>query len=380
MKKLIICLICLAISAVIAIGQEEGKITTVLGYYVTDSTWQEGILFLKENRIESMKRVVIPKQKRHQAKVFYPEDIEEYGLMKGPKYVSSTININGVEKKVFLEELVNIDDSVFIYNYLTDNKVEYFYYQEGQESSLQLIDTDLPEEFWTKIINLNRCNKFSEIGHFPKTITRKRIIVLNNAYNECNPNLFTKFQFGPVINAGMGIPKLKENPTYTYGADFAFGVGGFFQFPFDEFISLRTEILYSFLNNRHGKIDEFQKGPKTSRYIRNSVQMPLMIRYTFNSKPWENVPFMELGPCFDYSFLGAKFKDNRRQTPDKYSLTNEADVVIFQYGYSIGGGVERKIGIKRSLHLGIRYNWVTGARKDYVEKLQFLGVNIAMSL
>jgi len=350
------------------------------GYYVINSIMYDGIWILKDNKAERTKRVIIPKQKNHEAKTFYPEDIEEYGFPNGIKYVSSTISFNGIEKKVFIEELVNIDDYIIFYVYSTENKEDIFFILEGEENKLRMINSNSPQEVWNIFLSQNNCAEIQGIENFPKKLTRKRIDVFYRAYRDCNPNLFPKFQYGPVLNLGIGKPLLQETPKYSYPYVFAFSAGGYFQLPFDECTALRTELVYSLLSNNSGSVDRMQKLEKgNAKYLRHSIAMPILFRYTFNFSTLKNVPYMEAGPCFDYCFNGGKIKDGKLVKPEKGIILNES-LINFQYGVSIGAGVEHKISHKKSFHLGVRYNWITASRQEYVEKIKFLGVNVAISL
>jgi len=350
------------------------------GYYIKNSVMYDGIYFLKDNRMERANRLIIPRQKGHEAKTFYPNDIEEYGFPNGLKYVSARIKINDVEKGVFLEEILNINDSLFFYIYCTESKDDIFFTLEGKKE-LRMLNSNAPDEVWNIFLSLNDCNNIQGLENFPKRLTRKKINVFYSAYKDCNPNLFPKFQFGPVVNLGVGKPKLQETQIYTYGFVPSFSVGGFFQLPIDECISLRTELLYSYLNNGRGNVTPMQKLESGSaRYIRHSIQAPVLIKYTFNFKPWKNIPYIEVGPSFDYSLNGGKFKDGVLQRHETNKLLDDESIIDFQYGVGVGAGIEHKISHKKSWYIGIRYNWVTGHRQEYSEKLKFLGINAAFSL
>ncbi|MCL2072653.1 MAG: PorT family protein [Marinilabiliaceae bacterium] len=350
------------------------------GYYISNSVVYHGVWFSKDNRKDRAKRVIIPQQKKHEAKTFYPEDIEEYGFLNGIKYVSATLNFNGEEKNVFLEEIANIKDSIFLFIYCTDNNSDVFFILENSENKLKKIDTNSPEEVWDKLKTIYNCNDVLGMDKFPNKLTRKRVFVFFNAYKDCNPNLFPKFQFGPIVNVCMSNPKLQETPSYTYKQDFAFSIGAFFQLPFDECIALRTEVVYSHIDNNTGIVDKMQKSKnETARYVRQSVQIPILVRYSFNFKAWKNVPYFQIGPCFDYAFKGEKYKDDVIQTHNKNNLLDDKSIINFLYGYSIGAGIEHKINHKRSIHLGLRNNWLTGSRQEYVEKINSFGLSCSVN-
>lgn len=372
MKRIITIVILFFLSIIAAFSQE-----LVEGYYIMNSVMYTGVYLLKDNERERAKRVIIPQQAGREAKTFYPGDIQGYGFQNELiKYISAKITINEVEIRVFLEEILNIKDSLIFYIYRTEDDEDIFFVLGENGNKLRRLDSNSPEEVWNIFLNQNDCGNIQGLEDFPKKLTRKRFNVFYSAYKNCNPNLFPKFQFGLVTNLGIGRSVFYSgDDPYTTKFDLAFSVGGYFQLPFDEGMSLRTELLYSYLNNNIGE-------NKNSQYIRQSIQVPLLARYTFNYKPWKTIPYMEAGPCFDYAFSGGKYIDGTLLEPFEGMLLDDVSIIKFQYGVSAGVGIEHKISHKRSLHLGLRYNWLFGSRqnREYEEKVQFLGINAAISL
>ena len=386
MKKKILIAVCFSLVYITSFSQyntnyveHEVIADAEKGYYIKNSVLYDGIWILKENKSGRARRVVIPQQMKHEAQTLYPTDIEEYGFPNGIKYVSAKINFGGLEVQVFLDEFISINDEVIFFVYSTENKEDIFFILEGEENILRQIDTNTPKEVWDIFKSLNDCSEVEGLEPFPRKLTRKRVNVFYSAYRDCNPNLFPKFQYGPVLNLGIGKPKTNEVPAYVYSFNIAFTAGGFVQIPFDECTSLRTEILYSLLNNR-GNIGAMQKkSDSEAQYLRHSIQMPLLVRYSFNFNPWKNVPYFELGPCFDYAFYGGKLIDGELQKPEE-GVILDSSMIKFQYCYSVGTGIEHKISHNKTFHLGLRYNWFTGARQEYVEKMQFIGISAAINL
>ena len=327
--------------------------------------------------MERAKRLSIVKQLRHEAITYYPENIEGYGFTNGAKYVSAVINYNGSKKNVFLEEIVNIQDSAIIYLYCSENNKDIFFILKGNEKKFEMVNSNVPDELWDVLKNLHSCRKLDDIENFPQKINRNTIYVLYRAYNDCNPNLFPKFQLGTVANIGLGKPATNDFPYYKYNLDLVFSIGLFAQLPFDECMALRIEALYSFLDNKKGTLKNYSN---SAEYKRNSIQTPLLFRYSFNYTNGKNVPYMEAGPCFDIAFGGGKYRNGILQKRPEATILDEYSIIDFMYGFSIGTGIEHKINNKKSLHIGLRYNWLKGYRQEYVEKLNLLSLNLAYNL
>jgi hypothetical protein len=350
------------------------------GYYVNKSVRYNDIWILKENKVERAKRIIVPSQARHVAKTLYPEDIEEYGFPNGVKYISATISFNGSDRRVFLEEIVNVKDEIIFYVYSDENKEDIFFILEGEKNELRKINSDSPEEVWNIFKDQNDCSNIQGLDKFPKKLTRKRVNVFYRAYKDCNPNLFPQLQIGPVANIGIGKPKIKETPEPSFAFSLAFSAGVFFQLPFDECTALRCELLYSYLNSSGSPFGSQNRSTtfKEAQYIRHSINVPLLIRYTFNFNPWRNIPYVEMGAVFDYSINGGKYKDGVKSRRKKGEILDVATVIPFQYGYALGVGIEHKLTSKKSLYLGARHKWVTGSRKEYVEKLQSFEITLSV--
>ena len=347
------------------------------GYYVKNSVLYDGIYFNRENRMERSKRLSIVKQLRHEAITYHPEDIEEYGFPNGKKYVSAVINFNGSAKSVFLEEVVNIQDSVIVFLYCSENNDDMFFLLRGQENRFEMVNSNAPDEIWNIFRSLNNCSNVDGIENFPKKLNTKTINVFYRAYNDCNPNLFPKPQLGAVANVGLGKPQTNEFPYYKYNLDLVFSIGLFAQLPFDECMALRIEALYSFLDNKKGTLKNYSN---SAEYKRNSIQTPLLFRYSFNYTKGKNIPYMEAGPCFDIAFSGGKYRNGILQKLPKGTILDDYSIINFMYGFSLGTGIEHKINNQKSLHFGLRYNWLKGYRQEYVEKFNFLSLSLAYSL
>jgi hypothetical protein len=108
------------------------------GYYIKDGKVKSGIFFEKANRKERSERLITPAQLSHQATTLYASDIEEYGFSGQQRYLSAEITIHGNPRKVFLEEVANLD-SIIIYCYPAAGE-DLFFLQKGNELPQHITD------------------------------------------------------------------------------------------------------------------------------------------------------------------------------------------------------------------------------------------------
>lgn len=347
------------------------------GYYIKDSKLYNGVFINNAGKSDRAVRVDIPSQKDEVGMIFYPGDISGYGFPNGVKYVSADIDYNGERKAVFLEELFITDKEIGIYYYCDSAGKDVFYvYEDGNYNQ---VSGEFPEVVWMHIWEQRDCGPDSGIPSFPKKLNRRTVNVFHRAFRDCNTNMFRTFRYGPVVGLGAGKVITNTVPEYRYGLDFAFSVGMFGQLPLDECFDLRAEVSFARMNNRRGKPQTF--GSKGS-YERNTIQIPLTFRYTANIMSGRTLPYVEAGFLMDLAVSGKKDEEGRNLLPGGITpMFDESKIIKSQYGFTVGAGIERKLDIRRSLYMGIRFNYATATRNgEYREKLNYWMFTAAINL
>jgi hypothetical protein len=344
-----------------AFCQDEFVANSNWGYYVKDNVRLDRIAIENANRFERAERVVIVNQAKHKDIVYYPNDIQEYGLSDGHRYVSIDLKIGSASKKVFVEEILNLD-SLIVYSYANPVK-EYFFIQRKNELPKQIKDED---EFW-KIFRNDACPQLaSVIDKKKKKLTYNTVTAYQKAYSNCNPNLLKQFHWGITTEFGLfqrtigaGVDADKENGLI-------WSPGLFAQIPLDENISLRPEILITFPN---------KQAP-------SSIQIPLIARYNLNYQTsGKTVPYFELGLLADFKrtetnslYLNSY---NETTSPSLHLLAN-TETSRFRYGVVLGTGLERKLDSGHSLYAGVRARFLSGkVYSEFKEKTSYYSLNLA---
>ncbi len=349
---------------------------TERGYYMSQDSVIHAAYIKKADLSGRAREVVIPLQQAHAAARFGPGDILQYGIHASERYVSATIPLYGNERTVFLTELVNMDDQTRVFAY-RGGPTDFFFLTRDGNKTFEPLDPNDPQRLWDIYAAANDCP--GQIRNLPSKLTADNIQVYYDAYNACNRNLSPRrFIWGPTVGAGMGKPMTSGGLDYTYKIGAAFSAGLFAQFSFDECASLRGEVVFSRLNTTGEDQDPLTAGTSSPDYTRNSLQIPLLLRYSFNYIPRRTIPYLEVGPAFDILLGGDKYSGPIEYDPgftEDYSLTN------FQYGLAAGAGITYKLSEKHALGIGLRYTWLTGSRGGYyTEKINYLQLNVSFSL
>jgi hypothetical protein len=361
-----------AFFAIANVSAQETIVNTEEGYYVKNNAVKSGIFFERTNEKERAERLIIPNQKRHEATVFFPSDIEEYGFPDRQHYVSAEINLHGNLKKVFLEEVIRID-SIIVY-YYPDRKEDLFYFQKI-DGTLELMQN---EEAFLDLLRNADCPEIIAFvdSKRKKKLNRKTINVYSRAYSDCNTNLLPSYHFGITTETGILKPGSNKYQNFSYDLSFSFLIGIFAQIPLDECFSFRPEILYSYIDNPKGQISGLKA------YKRESIQFPVVFRYNFNHTKGNIIPYIDLGPLLDLktskesgTILGSRFP---LEGENDWNTLANSEISLLQYGVVLGGGIEYKLNRRNSIYAGLRFKYVEGSGvNESIERLKYFSLNIA---
>ncbi|MDR0232700.1 MAG: PorT family protein [Dysgonamonadaceae bacterium] len=352
MKRFIFLLIFILGATYISDAQEMER-----GYYRKDKKLVAGIVFEKANRIQRAERLIIPQQDRHEATTFYPSDIEGYGFTGESRYISANIILHGNTKRVFLEEIMNLD-SVIVYCYPAE-KGDLFFLKKGNGLPEPIQNE---EDLW----NLFRNPSCPEITVFidskKKKLNYDTFNRYRKAYADCNTKLFPKFRFGITTEMGLSSRIIGYDTPYDCKG-LSLAIGAFAQIPIDEGFSFRPEIIY--------QIDEH-----------TTIQLPAIFRYNFNYMKGNRIPYIDLGLVADVRTSPEEeiIYDTRYPVgdgKDQQTLAN-SDTNPFRYGFVLGTGIEFKLKSGHSLYTGIRFRYLQGSfRNEYKDMGKYLTLNIA---
>lgn len=338
------------------------------GFYVKDGIVTSSIAIERTNLVQRSKIVIIPQQVLHQAAVFTPDDIDAYGFLDGQIYVSAEIQINGINKSVFLEEVINAD-SVIVYYYPFESQ-DYFFVLKAGSPVLEKV-TDI-KAFWNLLVDENSCSQIKD--KISKKLTRRKIKHYYQAYKNCNTNLFQKIHYGLTFESGfMRLDYNNKNPNtglihkgseWTALNSFV-AVGAFLQIPLDEYFNFRPELLYSTIfHNQY-----FQK---MWRNTINRIELNADFRYNLNNFKGNKIPYIDVGLLGDYKLQ----RLNKNNSP-------------LEFGFIAGVGLEFRTKKQYMIDLGLRFRFVSGGGDfetiegvydDLTENLKFLSLYFSFGL
>lgn len=330
---------------------------TTLAYYITlDGKVISGL------RIGTRQpdRLFILEQPGHERATFRPTEIREYGLEGGSRYLGATYMLDGKQHEVFLE--VIIDDPQ--YEVLLDDQSEesVFFLKKGDRITRI---TDGGRELRELMRRQGgQCGKTAEVDKHPMKLTRSSVLTIHNAYKSCNIKAISRpIRFG--VGGGVCLNRVWGRKQGKIHSDFSIYPSLFVMFPIDANIDILAEVSY-----KTAKITG--KGTFDSRtvYKRQSIFLPVMVRYTATQVPGNWMPFFSVGATFDFLTGGG------------CDIHPQKDMADTMYGMIAEAGVEYRIARRHSLFLSLRYNYAAAKTRDderRSERYKFPSLNVGFS-
>lgn len=366
MKKVLLLLVVTMLPSLL-LGQDPPQLSvpfadlryteTALAYYITlDGKVISGL------RIGTRQpdRLFIPEQPQHKRATLRPTEIREYGLEDGSRYLGATYMLDGEKHEVFLEVIIDEPQ----YEVLLDEQGEepvFFLRRDGRITRI----TDGGKELRELMRQQGRqCGKSNEVENYPMKLTRTSVLAMHNAYNRCNVKALNRpIRFG--IGGGLCLNRVAGRAQGKIHTDFGIYPSVFVMFPVDPNIDIVAELSYT-----TAKITGKGAFDGQTVYRRQSLYLPVMVRYTATQVAGNWMPYIGVGATFD--FLTGGGCDIH---PQKYM----ADTM---YGVIAEAGVEYRIARRHSLFLSLRYNYAAGKTRDderRSERYKFPSLNVGFS-
>lgn len=366
MKKIFTLLVFSCFAAICFAQQGEVVADASTGFYMTKDGVTHQVWIANDNESNRAKYVSIPNQKNHEGKALFPHDIAAYGV-GGKLYISNEITYRGEKMQVFLEEMFKESDGRAIY-YYCDDKGQDVFFMVAANGEMTAATPESPQPIWDFIKVGSTCSDLEGARPFPKKLTYNNVNVFYTAYRDCNANLFQKFTWG--INAAVGGVKFKTNevPDYEFKYSTAFSVGLFASIPLDQHFTFKPALNLNIVDNNTGR--PLHKGDDM-QYKRTSLQLPALFCYNHTLRNGKTIPYVELGPLFDYALSGDKYIGGVKQVHDSGDVVDYKSIIDFHWGASIGAGVKQKISPNHSILIGVSWKYTYGKREDYTEKLNY---------
>ncbi len=335
------------------------------GYYVKDGSTFAGIRIIDNGDIQNARQcqVEINEQVIH----YSPEEVEEYGFYKrnnqgensvfsenGNCYLSKKITVNNVEQKVFLERLCQGKINLYYWNY---GKGKKFFLEKDSSQLIEIPRKNTENKTYKELLQfyVQDCENVTddlEVINYTKAALSR----FTNQYNTCTRKPFPFFKYG--VFAGYTASKpfsLNSSYVYTKNVNFhldnSFVFGLFMDIPINlSSFSLRPEIYYQ----KNGFTGHMENSSFLYDYTMNStsVNIPLLFRYTYPSLKIR--PFINIGGTYVYNI---KNENSVYIGPADIHKVNTRNLYSDkQIGYSLGGGIQYNINLKKSLFLELRYN------------------------
>jgi hypothetical protein len=338
-------------------------------YIATDSSQFIGIKLMDASVKDNCQFIKV--KSKEVVITYMPDDLLEYGFKDGTTYVSKTISVNGTERRVFLKRLVK--DKTALY-YYSSSDFEAYYLETEDSILIELSKKETPDYKNTLITYMRNCpdmtNSIKLVRYEKSHLSR-----LVSIYNTCSPKPFPYRKFGLIVGygqTGLSVPEKYagdiSQPGWT-DSNKGFVVGLTADIPINASnFSINTSVLVS--KNGYSYNEKNQQVETDILINFTSIDVPVLVRYT--------VPSMKLRPFVNG---GGVFSYHMNNTSNIYQATVNQDVITIneisshklvsdeQFGFSIGGGVQKNINYKNTISVELRYSKLY-ANSDSLNKSQ----------
>ena len=343
------------------------KIFGQSGYYADDSTKTIGVKIIDRGSILNAESCHV--EKNDSTFTFSPYEINEYGISKDLIYVARNIQLSDTIKRVFLEVLFKGKTTLYFYK---NRDYKTFYISKDSASLVEIPRKRDKEKHYYQSVLSEVTNDCPEVADAIKLVNyrRKSVTEVINRYNNCENRPFPFFKFG--VLGGYELSKLANSsgvfPSFLKDIDYQFN--GFFFLGMFADLPIMTSNISVHVELYHSSHKFSETGTKNNEVYdltanQNSLKMPILLRYTFNRG--KTNPFINAGGIvgFNYENENAIYITNKRtNTIEIDKLDNISVISQFQYGFSAGGGIERKINNKNALFFELRFNKLSGQQKN----------------
>jgi len=288
------------------------------------------------------------------------EQVSEYGFEDGRTFISKTINLNGVPKKVFLEKIV--EDSMTLY-YYGHKKYKVFFIQKDSTDFIEIPKKNIDKVAFESTLTLLTSDcKVLENAIKMVSYNRTSLKNLLEQYSKCELKPFPHLRYGVMLGGGMTKLIPQKNIIESYIFDFKHQYnptvlpGLFIDYP----------ILYSnfslhadFCLSKNGYSSTWNQNEDIYDLVINatSLNLPVLIRYCYPSNKIR--PFVNLGIIYSRNLKSSSSSFKTTLFEDfiqVYKLNTTEFERKNNFGYSFGGGIEYQLNYKRSVFFEARYN------------------------
>jgi opacity protein-like surface antigen len=335
-------------------------------YLANDSTMKAGITLVNSSERNNAQFI---NQKIGDTRVKYtPEDILEYGFKDGTTYFSRVINVDGIQKKVFLEQLQKGKITLYYY---TEKDISLYFIEKEDSSLIELNAHNFRNVIREKTDPDSWIQEQTGAVKFRKPSLEKLFSIYNQTVRKPLP--FVRFG----VIAGYNSANFQTSSfinNFLEGSEFnpssSILIGTFMDIPLNmTYFSMNIGINYSKNGFTYSTVS-----PQSEIDIlinTTSLDFPFLIRYTHPSEIWR--PFINLGGNLTYHLKN----ENKIYESLIYQNTitiNEKNINSFvsnnMLGYSVGAGLQYNLSLKKILSVELRYSSMFGTNNT-LNKNQF---------
>jgi len=345
--------------------------------YVADSESERGYYLLRDSVLVkgvhigtvSPDRLLIPRQRELEERIYTPDEVLAYGFENGVRYFSMELPDGPEPRRVFLREVVDCDDfRVFVYEKGTRQPM-YLY----RGDTLTRIDDVRQLQGMLRSAAPADCDALPYIDRANMRLTPTSVGAFYRAYRDCNTKAVSRpIRWG--VSASVCFNRIIRYRDQDFvPKQTTVSPGLFLTVPIAPTIDVVTELVY-----RHVSTDFSESG--CSRYRRQSLGLPILLRGMAAGLKGRWMPYGELGGIADFRLRGEvrECLFDYDGLPDGEAVSPIAGTM---FGVVVGAGVECRFTPRRSLFLSVRYTYQSRGVEDSdrVDRYKCLSINTGFS-
>lgn len=329
-----------------------------MAYVATDTSIAYGADLVENNAIISSR---ICQEIYNDSIISYsPDQVREYQYSDGRLYISKQIETPDSLKRVFLEQLVKGNTTLYFYK---SDGIKTFFIEKDSTVFKELVKRSKVKKGYKKVLR-GVCKDCSHMDVAIANVSyrKKSLSKLVTRYNNCEKKPFPHFRYG--VTLGYEYAKFtassninnKDIAYFDFDHDKTIAFGLFVDQPImSSDVSFHGEFYYV----KHAYSYNKFKVDKDIDLVVNlsSLRLPLLIRYAYPSNYVR--PFLNAGFIASYNFNNETLFYEMLRSDDTYALVEYRDssslIADLNIGYCVGGGLDILLGAKHSLFLELRY-------------------------
>ncbi len=322
------------------------------GYLRTDSTYLQGTIV--DQGVYKNNRELVFKD-GNKIVTYTPEQVFEYGFMKGDVYVRRSIREGNQSKSYFFLRLVNGDRNLY---QLKDDRDAMRFFIEHDSSLVEITSAAFRDQLATQLKPCGSSQNILKLVRFSRR-SLKRAAILNN---KCFKGLFPSTRVGGMLGYESNEFSLSNtvivDHLYFQTTTTTPITGVFIDTPAGMIPSLFLNIGITYQQNSYGGSHIIGDQNQDYQFNFSTIGIPILFKYKINSTKFR--PFVSIGPrpAFNLQQTNKWIMETATGPIVKIQEGIFNPVKAFQISAALNSGIEFSLSHKTAISVEARYSTV----------------------